>query len=104
MEAVWEFYALAGTIGLVQGGVQALSRSYYARMVPEERAAEFFGFYNMVGKYAAVVGPFLMGAVKLWTGSARWGIASVLVLFLLGGLLLSRVKRPADSERFAAAQ
>ncbi|MDH5660328.1 MAG: MFS transporter, partial [Gammaproteobacteria bacterium] len=60
IEVVSEFYMLAIIIGLVQGGVQALSRSFYARIIPENCAAEFFGFYNMLGKFAAVLGPIMM--------------------------------------------
>jgi UMF1 family MFS transporter len=93
MDSSWEFYALAVTIGLVQGGVQALSRSFYARLIPPERSAEFFGFYNMLGKFAAVVGPALMGIVGVATGSPRLAILSILVLFLGGGALLLFVKR-----------
>ena len=85
----WHFYALAFTIGLVQGGVQSLSRSLYARLIPPGRHAEFFGFYNMLGKFAAILGPALTGVVALLTGSQRLGILSVLVLFL-GGLYLLR--------------
>src|SRR5213593_951076 len=61
MASTWEFYVLAVVIGLVQGGVQSLSRSLYAHMVPQSNAAEFFGFYNMLGKFAAVLGPLLVG-------------------------------------------
>ena len=92
MDSSWEFYALAVTIGLVQGGVQALSRSFYARLIPPERSAEFFGFYNMLGKFAAVVGPALMGIVGVATGSPRLAILSILVLFVGGGALLLFVK------------
>jgi UMF1 family MFS transporter len=83
-----EFYVLAGIIGLVQGGVQSLSRSLYARIIPRDKAAEFFGFYNMLGKFAAVVGPLLMGWVSVLTGSPRHSILAIVVLFLSGGLLL----------------
>jgi len=91
MDQVWEFYLLAGVIGLVQGGVQSLSRSLYARLIPAGRSAEFFGFYNMLGKFAAVLGPVLMGWVGVLTGSPRLSILSVLVLFVTGALLLLRV-------------
>jgi len=74
MRRQMEFYILAVAIGLVQGGVQSLSRSFYAKLIPKESAAEFFGFYNMLGKFAAVVGPFLMGWVSLMTGNARLSI------------------------------
>ena len=91
IQAVWEFYALAVTIGLVQGGVQSLSRSLYARLIPADKSAEFFGFYNMLGKFAAVIGPVLMGWVAVVTDSTRFSILALLVLFVLGGLLLWRV-------------
>jgi UMF1 family MFS transporter len=91
MSAQWHFYALAVFVGLFQGGVQAISRSLYARIIPENKAAEFFGFYNMLGKFAAVVGPALMGTVTLATGSARTGILSLLILFAGGAALLWRV-------------
>ena len=88
MENVAEFYMLAVAIGLVQGGVQALSRSLYSRLIPSNKAAEFFGFYNMLGKFAAVIGPVLMGFVAVVTGNARHAILSILILFLIGGILL----------------
>lgn len=91
MDSSAEFYALAVVIGLVQGGVQALSRSLYARMIPANKSAEFFGFYNMLGKFAAVIGPLLIGVVSLTSGSHRWGMLSVVVLFLIGGWLLAKV-------------
>ena len=58
-----EFYVLAIMIGLVQGGIQALSRSYYSRLIPKDKPAEYYGFYNMLGKFAAIMGPALMGVV-----------------------------------------
>ncbi len=94
MSAVSHFYALAVTIGLVQGGIQSLSRSYYATLVPEGRQGEFFGFYNMMGKFAAVLGPTMVGITALVTGNTRFGMLSLLVLFVGGALLLARV-RPA---------
>jgi UMF1 family MFS transporter len=101
-----EFYVLAVIIGMVQGGIQALSRSYYSRLIPIGQSAEFYGFYNMLGKFAAIMGPALMGSVGLIARrlllpatatpeqiqhigqlAARWSIASVLLLFLIGGIL-----------------
>lgn len=92
MESSWEFYGIAVVVGLVQGGIQSLSRSLYARLIPPERSAEFFGFYNMLGKFAAVLGPVLMGWVGVMTGNPRYSILSVALLFIVGGLLLSRVQ------------
>jgi len=87
-----EFYLLAFAIGLAQGGVQALSRSMYARMIPVGRTAEFFGFYNVLGKFAAIIGPVLMGWVGAISGSSRVGILSLLLLFLFGAAMLVKVK------------
>jgi UMF1 family MFS transporter len=92
MDSVTEFYYLAFLIGLAQGGIQALSRSLYARMIPAGRSAEFFGFYNMLGKFAAILGPVMIGWVGVITGNPRTGILSLLILFLVGGLVLVKVK------------
>ncbi len=91
MDSVWEFYLLAVAIGLVQGGIQALSRSLYARLIPRDQAGEFFGFYNMLGKFAVVLGPLLMGWVGVLSGDSRIAILSVSLLFVIGALLLARV-------------
>ncbi len=91
MDSAWEFYSLAVVIGLVQGGLQALSRALFARLIPPERSGEFFGFYNMLGKFAAVLGPLMVGWVSALSGDPRMGIVSVLVLFLIGALLLAKV-------------
>jgi MFS transporter, UMF1 family len=91
LDNVKEFYAMAIGIGLVQGGIQSLSRSFFGRLVPAHKAGEFFGFFNLMGKFAAVVGPVLTGVVALFTGSSRLAIASLVLLFALGGGLLLRV-------------
>jgi UMF1 family MFS transporter len=109
-----DFYLLAVVVGSVQGGIQALSRSYFTRLIPVSQAAEFFGFYNMLGKFAAILGPPMVGTVGLavrWilmppspsaeqlveVGhlASRWGIGSLLLLFVAGGILLHFV----DEER-----
>jgi len=81
-----EFFGMAVAIGLVQGGLQSLSRSFFTRIIPAGQSAEFFGFYNMVGKFAAVIGPFLVGWTALITGDPRKGIFSITVLLVLGGV------------------
>ena len=91
MTDITHFYILAALIGLFQGGIQSLSRSLFTRLVPPNKEAEFFGFYNMLGKFAAVVGPILVGWITVLTGNPRAGILSIVVLFIFGGLLLSRV-------------
>lgn len=80
------------------GGIQALSRSYFGKLITAEKSAEFFGSFNVFGKFAAIMGPFTMGIVGYITGETRWGllsIPSILILFVLGGLLLVRVEEPA---------
>jgi UMF1 family MFS transporter len=91
MDEVTDFYLLAFAIGLAQGGIQSLSRSLYARMIPVGQTAEFFGFYNMLGKFAAILGPLMIGWVGVTTGNPRAGVLSLLVLFVAGAVLLSKV-------------
>ncbi len=95
LTTVAQFYALAAAIGLVQGGVQSLSRSLYARLIPPDRSGEYFGFFNMLGKFSSILGPVLAGTAALVTGSQRVGILSILVLFVAGFWLLTRVQVPA---------
>ena len=102
-----EFYILAVLIGMVQGGIQALSRSFYSRLIPKNRTAEFYGFYNMLGKFATILGPVLIGFTGLAVRrmlmpssptpdqmlhisrvASRWGIASIILLFAVGAVLL----------------
>ena len=87
-----DFYVLAVIIGLVQGGVQSLSRSLFGRLVPAGKAGEFFGLYNLMGKAAAILGPTLTGVVALLTHDSRLAIVSIAVLFVIGAFFLSRVK------------
>ena len=92
MTSVIEFYILAVVVGLVQGGVQAISRSLYARFVPATQSGEFFGFFNMLGRFAAIVGPSLVAITGLLTGSSRLGILSVIVVLVVGMVLLGFVR------------
>jgi UMF1 family MFS transporter len=92
MDQGWEFYLLAAVVGLVQGGVQALSRSYFATLIPPDKAAEFFGFYNMLGKTAAILGPMLMVWAEELTGSPRHSILSLILLLVLGAFFLWRAR------------
>jgi UMF1 family MFS transporter len=113
-----EFYILAIVIGLVQGGIQALSRSYYSRLIPRNKAAEYYGFYNMLGKFAAIFGPALMAAVGLSARrllmppspteeqlvhigqlAARWSIGSILILFVSGAVLFFFVNEEKGKEQ-----
>ncbi len=92
LDSVAEFYALAIAVGLVQGGVQSLSRSLFGRLVPEGKNAEFFGFFNMMGKFATVLGPLLIAVVAAATNNERASIISLVLLFVIGGALLLRVR------------
>lgn len=96
-----DFYNLAIAIGLVQGGVQSLSRSLYARLIPKSKTAEFFGFFNMVGKFAAILGPLLMALVVVLGADERDSILALTLLFVVGGLLLWRVDVAAGSRAAA---
>ena len=102
LSEVWEFYGLAILVGFVQGGVQAISRSLYIRLIPHEKRAEFFGFYNMLGKFATLFGPLLMGWTSMLFGSTRISILSILLLFLGGAYFLAKVDI-REGERAAAA-
>lgn len=88
MDETYEFYLLAVMIALVQGGIQALSRSYYSKMIPSNHAAEFFGFYNILGKFAAILGPMLVAFMALATEDSRIAIASISIFFVIGAILL----------------
>ncbi len=92
LDSETEFFVLAVVIGLVQGGVQSLSRSLYGRLVPPGKAGEFFGFYNLMGKAAAILGPLLTGVVAITTHDPRLAIVSIAVLFILGATFLTRVR------------
>jgi UMF1 family MFS transporter len=91
LDTIAEFFALAVVVGLVQGGIQSLSRSLFGRLVPEGKGGQFFGFYNLMGKFASFIGPVLIATVALLTGDSRLSVTSLAVLFVLGGLLLLRV-------------
>lgn len=92
MHTATEFYVLAATVGLVQGGVQSLSRAIYSRLIPRDQPSEYFAFYGVLDKAAAILGPLLMGWVGLITENSRYGILSLLALFVAGGWLLTRVR------------
>lgn len=86
-----DFWILAMLVASSQGGIQALSRSYFAKLVPKESANEFFGFYSIFYKFAAILGPFLVGITAQISGNTNMGVFSLIVLFIIGGILLLRV-------------
>jgi UMF1 family MFS transporter len=91
MQTATHFYILAFMVGMVQGGSQALSRSLYGAMVPKSRSAEFFGFFSTSSKFAGILGPLLFGVVSQIAGGSRLSIVSLIIFFIVGGLLLTRV-------------
>ena len=88
MDTALEFYVVACVVGLVQGGVQAISRSFFSTLIPTNKVAEFFGFYNFIGKSSVFIGPFMVSGIALVTGSPSYGILSLLILFIPGLILL----------------
>ena len=97
MSAAWEFWAMGAMVGVCLGGTQALSRSFFTGFIPEGRSAEYFGFYSVCAKFSAVGGPILFALIRQVTGTARLSILALIVFFLLGMLLLSRVREPAEA-------
>jgi UMF1 family MFS transporter len=91
-----QFMVMAIISGLVQGGVQSLSRSLFGRLVPPGKSGEFFGFYNLMGKAAAILGPTLTGVVALTTHDSRLAILSITILFVIGAAFLMCVRLPSD--------
>lgn len=94
LQTAMHFYLLAGVIGLSQGGVQALSRSLFAQLIPENKSGEYFGFFNLLGKFAAVLGPALVAVFARLTDDPRKTMLSLLILITLGALFLLKVKKP----------
>jgi UMF1 family MFS transporter len=91
MNSALEFFVLATAVAMVQGGSQALSRSLFASLIPRERSSQFFGFFAVFEKFAGIFGPAIFTAVVGFTGSGRGAILSVILFFVAGGLVLSRV-------------
>ncbi len=97
MTNVREFYVMAAIIGMVQGGVQGLSRSVYASLIPQDRPGEFFGFYSMTTKFAHVLGPAMVAIAAMLSDDPKWVLLALMPLFVVGGVLLARVElQPAE--------
>jgi UMF1 family MFS transporter len=92
LDSIFEFYLIASLIGIVQGGIQALSRSYYARLIPNNKHSEYFGIYNMLGKFAALIGPLIVGLITYLTHDPRLGMLSI-GLFFITGIILFNISR-----------
>ena len=109
LQAEWQFWALGFAVATVQGGSQALSRSLFGRLAPKSKSAEFFGFFSVSEKFAGIMGPFLFGLVGQLMGSSRLAIISLILFFIIGAVLLSRVNekegiRTAELEELEIAK
>jgi len=100
ISSVWHIFILGAMVGSAQGGIQALSRSYFAQLVPKQNSNEFFGFYNIFGKFAAIVGPAAMALTTTLTGKAQWSILAIIPLFLIGFIIFLSI--PAMQRKKAA--
>lgn len=87
MNAAWQFWVLAVVVGMFQGGIQSLSRSYFTKIIPADRSGEFFGFYDICGKGASFIGTTVMSLVSQATGVANYGVGVIAVFFLIGLIL-----------------
>ena len=92
LESALEFYLMAALVGCVQGGIQGSSRGLFGKLIPEEKAGEFFGLFNVFGKAGAILGPLMVGSLLAISGNIRIALVPIAILFILGGLLLMRVK------------
>ena len=96
------FWCMAFLVGTVQGGIQAISRSHFGKLIPPERSNEYFGFFDIFGKFAAVIGPLLVALFTQLTGRDSIGVISLAILFLLGFALLLAGQRQAKQGGRAA--
>ncbi len=96
MNAAWQFWILAVVVGMFQGGIQSLSRSYFTKIIPAERSGEFFGFYDICGKGASFIGTTVMSLVSQLTGAANYGVGVIAVFFVIGLVLFIMSTRVSD--------
>lgn len=92
-----EFYVLASMVGAIQGGIQSISRSYYATLIPKNESGEYFGFYNMFGRAGAFLGPALVAIFVTIFNDTRYGLIPIAALFIMGGIILLKVKNYNES-------
>lgn len=97
--SIWHVFILGAMIGSAQGGIQALSRSYYAKIVPKEKSNEFFGFYNIFGKFSAIIGPTIMALTTTLTGNTRLSMLGIIPLFVIGFIIFMTL--PIDQGQYS---
>lgn len=93
LDKAWEFWFLACIVGMAQGGIQALSRSYFGKLIPKNESSEYFGFFDIFGKFADFMGPLILAFSASMFGSSRYGIFSLIILFIIGFVLLGKVAK-----------
>ena len=100
LQTTMDFWILAMLVASSQGGIQALSRAYFAKLVPKKNANEFFGFYNIFGKFASILGPLFVSATAQLTGNSKAGVFSLIILFIIGLVILACVPDPIEAPIF----
>lgn len=103
LDRAWEFWFLAVCVAIFQGGIQALSRSYFARIIPKEHSNEYFGLFNVFGKSAQFLGPVLMGLTMLITDRANLGIIPIIMLFVVGFIFMRLLPPDAEGNKSQSA-
>ena len=93
LKSQWQFWVLAGVVGLAQGGVQSLSRSFFGKLVPKENSNEYFGFFNIFGKYADLLGPILMAISGIVLKQSKYAILFLVVFFIIGYVMMDKVDK-----------
>ena len=98
LSSATEFWILAVAVGMCQGGIQALSRSYFGKLIPKKEASEYFGFFDIFGKFADFMGPLIISLCALLLGNSKYGVLSLIVLFIIGFILISKSEKIANTE------
>lgn len=99
LKTTLDFWILAMLVATSQGGIQALSRAYFAKLIPKKNANEFFGFYNIFGKFASIMGPLLVAVTAQITGNSSSGVFSLIILFVIGIIILAFVPEPKVNDK-----
>ena len=98
LKSQWQFWVLAVVVGMFQGGVQALSRSHFAKIIPQEKSGEYFGLFDICGKGASFLGTMIVSVGSQLTGSANVGVGSIAILFVIGFVLFSISTRTEETK------
>ncbi len=102
LDQAWEFWVLAISVGMAQGGIQSLSRSYYGKLIPKKEASEYFGFFDIFGKFADFFGPLILTICASVFGASKYGILALAILFIIGYILITKVEKlVAEKERLS---